>query len=104
MVLLLQRLNGRWREPNFIKRGLLLACAGNRQMGVVHWIKATTENTEGMSWGLGLVLQGLRYRHWLCSVPILQPFAANPQIPTPPAPCCHSAIPLRYRARTVGTG
>src|SRR4051812_5472617 len=42
----LQRLDGRWREPDFVELGLVLTCAGNRQMGVVYRIEATTENAE----------------------------------------------------------
>src|SRR4051812_27456990 len=43
---LLQRLNGRRREPDFVELRLLLACAGNRQMGIVHRIKTSAENAE----------------------------------------------------------
>src|SRR5947207_13262110 len=57
-ALVLQGLNGRWREPDLVKCGLPLACAGKRQMRVVHGIEATAENAEAHGlgagdWGLG---------------------------------------------------
>src|SRR3954451_5300079 len=70
-TVLFQRLNRRWHEPDLVELGLLLACAGDRQMGVVYRIEATTENAEAHElgleiggWGLGLFVSiRLRYRH-----------------------------------------
>ena len=42
----LERLDGRRREPDFIERSLLVARTGERQVAVVHGIEAAAENAE----------------------------------------------------------
>ena len=45
-ALLLERLDGGRREPDFVERGLLLARVGEREVAVVHGIEAAAENAE----------------------------------------------------------